>query len=103
MHLDCTCAFSVYISKSEMWIVPIIKPIDCNIGPHHGQLDLDWQTLELEAQFLDLFNSSHNLHLISQINILNCFQGLLLVRTLENFIINAPAHNEGLSEHQTGF
>ena len=52
MHLDYTGAFSVYFSKSEMWILPIIKPI----GPHHGQLDLDWQTLELEARFLDLFD-----------------------------------------------
>ena len=63
MRLDCTCAFSVYFSKSEMWTMP-------NVGPHHGQLDLDWQTLELEARFLDLFNSSYNLLLlISQLQI----------------------------------
>ena len=69
MRLDCTCAFSVYFSKSEMLIVPIIKPINSNMVPHHGQLTLDWQTLELEARFLDLFNSSYNLLLISQLQI----------------------------------
>ena len=68
MHFDCTRALSVYFSKSEMWIVPIIKPVNIlwNIAPNHGKLDLDWQTLELEARFLELFNSSHNLLSISQ-------------------------------------
>ena len=65
MRVDDTCSFSVYFSKSEMWIVPITKPINWNMGPQHGHLDLDWKTLELEARFLDLFNSSHNLLLIS--------------------------------------
>ena len=72
MRLDCTCAFSVYFSKSEMWIMP-------NMGPNHGQPDLDWQTLELEARFLDLFNSSYNLLFINLSNTnSNRFQGLIL-------------------------
>ena len=39
MRLDCACVFSVYFSKSKKWIVPIIKSINWNIGPHHVQLD----------------------------------------------------------------
>ena len=43
VHLDCTPAFTVSFSKSEMWTVPIIKPNNWNIdSPHHGPLDLDW-------------------------------------------------------------
>ena len=49
-----------------MWIVLIIDQVNWNIRPHQGQLDLDWQTLELEAEFLDLFNLSRNVLLISQ-------------------------------------
>ena len=50
-----------------------------NMGPNHGQLDLDWQTLELEARFLDLFNSSYNLLFINLSNTnSNRFQGLIL-------------------------
>ena len=63
MRLDCISAFGVSFSKSEMWIMPIIKPNNWNIGPHHGQLDFDWQTLELElveALCLDLFTLSYN-------------------------------------------
>ena len=60
MRLDCTCAFSVYFSESEMWIVPIIKSINWNIGPHHVQLDFSKgrPLIELEAWFLDLLNYS---------------------------------------------
>ena len=46
MRLDCTCAFSIYFTKSEMWIVPIIKSINWNRGPRHVQLDFYRHTVD---------------------------------------------------------
>ena len=79
MRLDCTCAFSVYFSKSEMWIVPIIKSINSNMSPRHVQLDfyrqtLDWTWSPVSILIQLIIRLSFNL----SIKNLNRFQGLVL-------------------------
>ena len=79
MRLDCTCAFSVYSSKSDMLIVPIIKPINWNMGPHHVQLYfyrqiLDWTWSPVSRLIQLIIQLSFN----NSIKNFNCFQGLIL-------------------------
>ena len=102
MRLDCTCVFSVYFPKSEIWIVPIIKPINWNMGPHHIQLDFYRQTLDRTWSLVSRLIQ----HIIQlSFNLSNKkFKPLprLDFRTVleHNIIINARAHNKWLIERQ---